>query len=74
MWDHYQRCVAKLKRHKELFIVLIYNGVFGHQTGACRGCGWQQLATYINLATFYLIGMPIACLLAFKLQYGVKVN
>ncbi|KAL2944331.1 Protein DETOXIFICATION 19, partial [Bienertia sinuspersici] len=50
---------------------------FGHDTWAgffrvCRGCGWQHLAMYINLGTFYLIGMPIACLLAFKFHLYAK--
>lgn len=37
-----------------------------------RGCGWQHLAVYINLAMFYLIGMPIAMLLGFKLKLYAK--
>jgi len=42
--------------------------------GVARGCGWQQLAVYINLATFYLIGLPISCLLGFKTNLQYKVN
>uniref|UniRef100_A0A3Q7IBT4 Uncharacterized protein n=1 Tax=Solanum lycopersicum TaxID=4081 RepID=A0A3Q7IBT4_SOLLC len=34
--------------------------------GVARGCGWQHLVMFINLATFYFIGMPISWLLAFK--------
>lgn len=45
-------------------------GVF---SGVARGCGWQHLAVYINLATFYCIGVPIAILLGFKLELHVKV-
>ncbi|XP_034679398.1 protein DETOXIFICATION 19-like isoform X1 [Vitis riparia] len=44
-------------------------GVF---SGVARGCGWQHLAVYINLATFYCIGVPIAILLGFKLELHVK--
>ncbi|KAK4852166.1 hypothetical protein QYF36_021607 [Acer negundo] len=36
--------------------------------GLARGGGWQHLAVYANLATFYFIGMPIALLLGFKLN------
>ncbi|KAL8171904.1 LOW QUALITY PROTEIN: hypothetical protein V2J09_023708 [Rumex salicifolius] len=36
------------------------------------GCGWQHLAMYTNLATFYVIGMPISCLLAFKFKFYSK--
>jgi MATE family multidrug resistance protein len=39
-----------------------------------RGCGWQHLAVYANLATFYCIGMPVACVLGFKLKLYVKVK
>jgi len=31
------------------------------------------LAVYANLATFYCIGMPVACVLGFKLKLYVKV-
>lgn len=42
--------------------------------GVSRGCGWQHLAAYINLATFYLIGLPISCFLGFKTNLQYKVN
>lgn len=41
--------------------------------GVARGCGWQHLAVYANLGTFYCIGMPIAILLGFKLKLYAKV-
>ncbi|CAB4277488.1 unnamed protein product [Prunus armeniaca] len=37
-----------------------------------RGCGWQHLAAYVNLATCYLIGMTISGLLGFKLKLYAK--
>lgn len=42
--------------------------------GVARGCGWQHLAVYINLTMFYLVGMPIAMLLGFKLKLYAKVT
>ncbi|KAG6635460.1 hypothetical protein CIPAW_11G044000 [Carya illinoinensis] len=36
-----------------------------------RGCGWQHLAVYANLATFYFIGVPIAIFLGF---YNLEEN
>lgn len=39
-----------------------------------RGCGWQHHAMYINLAVFYLIGMPIAVALAFFVKLYAKVK
>lgn len=39
-----------------------------------RGCGWQHIAVLANLATFYLIGMPLSVVLTFKLKLYVKVR
>ncbi|KAK4420375.1 protein DETOXIFICATION 18 [Sesamum alatum] len=44
-------------------------GIF---SGVARGCGWQHLAVFINLGTFYFIGMPIAGLLGFKFKLHAK--
>lgn len=54
-----------------LAISILLDSVQGVLSGVARGCGWQHLAVYVNLATFYLIGLPISCLLGFKtdLQY-----
>ncbi|KAJ1403450.1 Multi antimicrobial extrusion protein [Sesbania bispinosa] len=54
-----------------LAISILLDSVQGVLSGVARGCGWQHLAAYVNLATFYLIGLPISCLLGFKtnLQY-----
>jgi len=43
-------------------------------TGAARGCGLQHSTAYINLATFYLVGLPISCLLGFMTYLQYKVN
>ncbi|KAK4754467.1 hypothetical protein SAY87_002571 [Trapa incisa] len=41
-------------------------------SGVARGCGWQHLVVYVNLATFYLIGLPLAVLFGFKLKLNTK--
>lgn len=33
--------------------------------GVARGVGWQHLGAYVNLAAFYLFGIPVAALLGF---------
>ncbi|XP_074311106.1 protein DETOXIFICATION 19-like isoform X2 [Silene latifolia] len=55
-----------------LCITIFLDSIQGILSGVSRGCGWQQLTTYINLGTFYFIGMSIACLLAFKLHMYAK--
>ncbi|KAK2968432.1 hypothetical protein RJ640_004438 [Escallonia rubra] len=51
-----------------LLVSILFDSVQGVLSGVARGCGWQHLAVYINLAMFYLIGMPIAAILGFKLK------
>ncbi|XAR68322.1 hypothetical protein NMG60_11003409 [Bertholletia excelsa] len=55
-----------------LLVSITFDALQGVLSGVARGCGWQHLAAYINLATFYCIGMPIALLLGFKLKLYAK--
>ncbi|KAL9334915.1 hypothetical protein Peur_072096 [Populus x canadensis] len=41
-------------------------------SGVARGCGWQKIGAYINLGSYYLVGIPIAILLAFVFHVGGK--
>ncbi|CAK7349646.1 unnamed protein product [Dovyalis caffra] len=41
-------------------------------SGNARGCGWQKIGAYINLGSYYLVGIPISILLAFVLHVGGK--
>ncbi|KAM0892415.1 hypothetical protein ACQ4PT_025735 [Festuca glaucescens] len=41
-------------------------------SGVARGCGWQHVGAYINLGSFYLLGIPMAMLLGFVLNMGAK--
>lgn len=51
---------------------ILLDSVQGVLSGVARGCGWQHLAVYINLTTFYLIGLPISCVLGFETTLHVK--
>ncbi|XP_040990045.1 protein DETOXIFICATION 18-like [Juglans microcarpa x Juglans regia] len=55
-----------------LAISIFLDAVQGVISGVARGCGWQHLAVYVNLGTFYIIGIPIGCLLGFKTKLRVK--
>ncbi|XP_037491643.1 protein DETOXIFICATION 19-like [Jatropha curcas] len=55
-----------------LAVSIKFDSIQGVLSGVARGCGWQHLAAYGNLATFYFIGMPISCVLGFKLKLYVK--
>ncbi|KAJ4713474.1 Protein DETOXIFICATION [Melia azedarach] len=39
-------------------------------SGTARGCGWQKIGAYVNLGSYYLVGIPCAILLAFVLHVG----
>ncbi|XP_061374562.1 protein DETOXIFICATION 16-like [Gastrolobium bilobum] len=41
-------------------------------SGTARGCGWQKIGAYINLGSYYLVGIPSAIILAFVLHVGGK--
>ncbi|XP_021747885.1 protein DETOXIFICATION 12-like [Chenopodium quinoa] len=34
-------------------------------SGVARGCGWQRICSYVNLAAYYLVGIPVAAALGF---------
>lgn len=42
--------------------------------GIARGCGWQKTCVYVNLAAYYLVGLPSAISLTFFFQFGGKVR
>ncbi|KAK7252282.1 hypothetical protein RIF29_36120 [Crotalaria pallida] len=41
-------------------------------SGNARGCGWQKIGAFINLGSYYVVGIPSAILLAFVLHLGGK--
>ncbi|KAJ9163290.1 hypothetical protein P3X46_022971 [Hevea brasiliensis] len=47
---------------------VIIDGLQGVFSGVARGCGWQHIGAYINLAALYLCGVPAAAILGFLFQ------
>lgn len=41
-------------------------------SGTARGCGWQKIGAFVNLGSYYLVGIPCAILLAFVFHIGGK--
>ncbi|CAN0891432.1 Protein DETOXIFICATION 16 [Linum grandiflorum] len=41
-------------------------------SGTARGCGWQEIGAYINLGSYYIVGIPCGILFAFVLHIGGK--
>ncbi|CAF1964874.1 BnaCnng68290D [Brassica napus] len=40
------------------------------ETGLARGLGMQDIGAYVNLAAYYLCGIPTAIILAFRFKMG----
>ena len=43
-------------------------------SGVAIGSGWQAVVAYVNLTCYYIIGLPIGCVLGFKTSMGVAVS
>jgi len=43
-------------------------------TGVSVGAGWQSIVAYVNIASYYLIGIPVGLLLNNLLHLDVKVT
>uniref|UniRef100_M1A5T2 Protein DETOXIFICATION n=3 Tax=Solanum tuberosum TaxID=4113 RepID=M1A5T2_SOLTU len=55
-----------------LSLSVIMDALQASLSGVARGCGWQHIGAYVNLASFYLFGIPIALLLGFWLELRGK--
>ncbi|KAL9672240.1 hypothetical protein QQ045_028490 [Rhodiola kirilowii] len=41
-------------------------------SGVAVGSGWQAIVAWINIGCYYIIGIPLGCLLGFYFHLGVK--
>ncbi|TYH47682.1 hypothetical protein ES332_D10G015200v1 [Gossypium tomentosum] len=55
-----------------LAVTLILNGVQPVLSGVAVGCGWQTFVAYVNVGCYYVVGIPLGCLLGFKDHLGAK--
>lgn len=44
--------------------------IWGIETGVARGSGRQDIGAYVNLAAYYLCGIPTAIILGFRFKMG----
>ncbi|KAL8124078.1 hypothetical protein AgCh_011909 [Apium graveolens] len=56
-----------------LAISNFFDGLMTVLSGVVRGCGRQKIGAYINLGSYYIVGIPCAVLFAFVLHTGGKV-
>lgn len=55
-----------------LAVSTTFDGLQAVLSGVVRGAGWQKTGTVVNLASFYVLGLPIGCLLAFVANFEGK--
>ncbi|XP_009356574.2 protein DETOXIFICATION 41 [Pyrus x bretschneideri] len=55
-----------------LAISVFLNGIQPILSGVAIGSGWQAVVAYVNLTCYYIIGLPIGCVLGFKTSMGVS--
>nr|ACU19637.1 unknown [Glycine max] len=48
------------------------DGIQGTLSGILAGCGWQKIGAYVNLGSFYFVGVPCAVVLAFIVHMKAK--
>lgn len=53
---------------------LLLDSAQGILSGVARGCGYQHLAAWTNLGSFYIIGTPLSVILSFVLGLHDKVD
>ena len=42
--------------------------------GVAVGAGWQSIVAYVNIACYYLIGVPVGVVLGYVYNMEVKVS
>ncbi|KAE8721053.1 MATE efflux family protein [Hibiscus syriacus] len=57
-----------------LAVTLILNGIQPVLSGVAVGCGWQAFVAYVNVGCYYVVGIPLGCVLGFKYNLGAKVK
>ncbi|KAL0359258.1 UNVERIFIED_CONTAM: protein DETOXIFICATION 35 [Sesamum angustifolium] len=67
-----QRAVAHLSSF--LGITMLLNSIQPVISGVAVGGGWQALVAYINLACYYIFGLPLGYLLGHVANLGVEYN
>lgn len=55
-----------------LAFTILLNSVQPVLSGVAIGSGWQALVAYVNIGSYYLVGVPIGILLGWPLGFGVR--
>ncbi|KAL5161304.1 Protein DETOXIFICATION 16 [Glycine soja] len=73
IWGHIFTNIPEVIRYVASMTPILASSVFVDSiqtalSGIVRGCGWQKLGAFVNLGSYYLVGLPFAIVLAFVLH------
>ncbi|XWS69065.1 hypothetical protein CRYUN_Cryun04dG0147600 [Craigia yunnanensis] len=57
-----------------LALCIVINNIQPVLSGVAVGAGWQAVVAYVNIACYYLFGVPLGLTLGYALDMGVKVR
>ncbi|CAH8345332.1 unnamed protein product [Eruca vesicaria subsp. sativa] len=55
-----------------LAVTIILNGIQPVLSGVAVGCGWQTFVAYVNIGCYYVVGIPVGCILGFTFDFQAK--
>ncbi|CAA7048577.1 unnamed protein product [Microthlaspi erraticum] len=55
-----------------LAVTIILNGIQPVLSGVAVGCGWQTYVAYVNIGCYYIVGIPVGCILGFTFDFQAK--
>ncbi|EOA15787.1 hypothetical protein CARUB_v10007133mg [Capsella rubella] len=55
-----------------LAVTIILNGIQPVLSGVAVGCGWQTYVAYVNVGCYYIVGIPVGCILGFTFNFQAK--
>ncbi|KAI9169224.1 hypothetical protein LWI28_009092 [Acer negundo] len=78
--DQYPSLFSKDKQVRELVsaltpllaISLTTDSIQPVLSGVAIGAGWQSVVAYVNIACYYILGIPLGLILAYKFDMGIK--
>ncbi|KAJ1394212.1 Multi antimicrobial extrusion protein [Sesbania bispinosa] len=69
VWGHvYSNDKDVIRYVSSMMPILAVSSFLDGIQSALSGCGWQKIGAYVNLGSFYLVGVPCAVVLAFPLH------
>ncbi|XP_028751774.1 protein DETOXIFICATION 40 [Neltuma alba] len=55
-----------------LALAIVLNGIQPVLSGVAVGCGWQAFVAYVNVGSYYGVGVPLGSVLGFYFKLGAK--